>query len=155
ALDFVIFDDQQPLGTAQSAEGLVERALGDRLFQELHGMIAQRSFETFLAADDVNWNVLRHGILAQALKHNPTIDIRQVQIERNGARAIAAGQIEGILTAKRDHALEPTLVYGVQQDTREVRIILHDQDQRITRLNDTAVVTAGIDQVPQSIGAGD
>ena len=91
-------------------------------------------------AHDLNRDVTCLGILFELTEHRPAEHVRQEEIERHGRRPELPGQRERLDAARGHQHLQALVVRQIHQDARVVRIVLDDQDRRISRLHVVAIV---------------
>src|SRR5579885_2824418 len=142
---FMRRDDQQFLGPAferavNGRECRDQVVLGHGLFQVRHGAEGQAAPPVLVAGNDVNRDVAGHRIVLQAVEDRPPRHVRQRDIESNGAGLEFAGQAEGRSAAKRHQHLDAALVGQLDQDAGKSDVILDDEQYRIARLDQVAVV---------------
>ena len=58
-------------------------------------------------------------VVLEPLQHPPAVDVRQVDVERDGVRLVLAGQGQGGRPERGDQPLEPLLAGGVEQEPGE------------------------------------
>src|SRR5579885_2162124 len=142
---FMRRDDQQFLGPAferavNGRECRDQVVLGHGLFQVRHGAEGQAAPPVLVAGNDVNRDVAGHRIVLQAVEDRPPRHVRQRDIESNGAGLEFAGQAEGRSAAKRHQHLDAALVGQLDQDAGKSDVNLDDEQYRIARLDQVAVV---------------
>src|SRR5439155_6655562 len=79
-------------------------------------------------------------VLLQVIHHRPAVHTGQQDIENDGIRFELACQFQSQVAAHGHQALEASLACNIQQDLSKNRIIFHDQDHTIIRLNPVPVV---------------
>ena len=112
---------------ADARERLVERLLRDRLLE-----VGERArLETLLpladARDDVHRNVPRLRMMLEPVEHRPAVHARHVDVERDGVRLERVRELEPGLAVERDESLESLLARHLEQNLREVRVVLDDE----------------------------
>ena len=79
-------------------------------------------------------------IVLQAIEDAPAIDIRQVDVERDGVRPDLVGELQGGGAARGDQRLEAIFAGQLEQIAREMVVVLDDQQHLIAGLNIAGIV---------------
>ena len=94
----------------------------------------------FIQSDDLHGNMAGCRVLLELAQHRPAQHVRQEHIQRDRGGLILARQRQSVGAALGDQHLEAVVVRQVHQHAGVVRIVLHDQQHRVVRLQVVAVV---------------
>ena len=83
------------------------------------------------ARNHVDGHVARLRIVLQEVEKHEAVDVGQPEVERNRRRLQLASHVQCARSSRRHDPLEARLVRGVEQNRREGRIVLDDEDERI------------------------
>ncbi len=78
--------------------------------------------------------------MLQAIENRPPDHIRQIDIQRNHARIELASQRQGRRPPQRYQGPHSPVVRHIHKDAGEGNIVLDDQQHRVARMNQVAVV---------------
>ena len=121
-------------------EGIGQGLRGDGLFQVGQGPEPQAAPRVVRDGNDVHGDVPGAEVLLEALQDHQSVRVRQAEVERDGVGLELLRQGEGLVAARGDQAAEAPLPRHLQQDVGEVRVVLHDQEHPVPRLNLVSVV---------------
>ena len=110
-----------------------------RLGDEREGAARQAVLAVLVERDDLHRDVPRERVLLELAEHVPPQHVGQEDVERDRGRLILLGEIEASRRASRQH-LEALVAGEVDHDPGIVRIVLHDQQDRVAGLDLEAVV---------------
>ena len=141
----VVLHHQQPLDgpvheLVQRGERVAQRFLGGRLGQEVDGAEPESPLPVLLDRDDVHRDVARRRIVLEPVQNRPAIGVGQPQVQRHRGRLVLARQRQRPVGALRHQPLEPAVARQVQQDLREVGVVLRDEEDAVTLLDGAPVV---------------
>ena len=79
-------------------------------------------------------------VVLQAGEDPPAVEVVQVDVQGDGIKLVLARDGQRIRAARGDASLEPAFVRHFQQETGEVRVVFHDQQGPVLRLDVVAIV---------------
>jgi hypothetical protein len=91
-------------------------------------------------AHDLNGDVTCLGILLELTQDRPSEHVRQEEIQRHGGWFELPGQRERFDATRGHQHLQALVVSQIHQNACVVRVVLDDQDRRISRLHVVAIV---------------
>ena len=141
----VVFHDQQPLAprsrvildpSQRSFDFLRRRRLGD----EGKRPPRQTMLTVFIKCQHLHRNMPRGRILLQMIQDRPSQHVRQEYVERDRGWMILTRQLKRFRAPVRHQYLESLIVRQIAQHASIVRIILHNQQYGVVRLQVLAIV---------------
>jgi len=117
-----------------------------RLDDEREGAARQAVLAVLIERNNLHWDVPCQRILLKLTQHVPSEHVRQEDIKRYGCRLILLGEIERIVAAHRQQCFEALVAREIDHDARIMRIVLHDQQNGVARLNFESVVRNLLDR---------
>ena len=79
-------------------------------------------------------------MVLEPVEHAPAVHARHVDVERDGVGMECVRELEAGVAVERDEALEALLARHVEQDLREVRLVLDDEHDAVAGLDLFAIV---------------
>ena len=79
-------------------------------------------------------------MMLESLEHRPPVETRHVDVERDRVGLDTRARSEPAVAVEADDSLEPLLARHVEQDLREVHIVLDDENSAIARLDVLVVI---------------
>ena len=136
ALDQVALDQQQHVKGSLHRRGQLGKYFGQgRKIGRFGGIaghpVAGAALRPVAHRNDMHGDVAGQRFGLEAIRDIPSIHIGQFQVERDGVRPLAPGQLETLLAGARHQRVEATVVRHVLQRAREHRIVFDNQQQRI------------------------
>ena len=92
----------------------------------------------------MNGNVTRLRVVLEPVEHRPAIDTGHVDVERDRVGTISVSQLKPDFAIVADDALETLVAREIQQNVREVGIVLDDEYDPIARLQVVAIVLEAV-----------
>ena len=80
-------------------------------------------------------NVPRRRVVLQAIEHRPAVERRQVDVEGDGVGLDLLRERQADVAAHGHDRLESLLARRIDQDRREVEIVLHDEQHLVPGLD--------------------
>ena len=141
----VVFHHQQAFTPRRgifldAAEGGLDTFRGGRLGDEGECAAGQAMLLVLVQGDDLDRDVPRQRVLLELAQHAPAQHVGQEDVERYRRRLVLLGEFERVGAAGRHQNLEPVVVREIDQNAAVVRVVLHDQQNRIARLQFMPVV---------------
>jgi hypothetical protein len=154
ALLLVVFDHQESLHLLvdelrDARERIVQRVTRHRLLEVGDGARLQSRLAFPHPADDVHGDVARVRVVLQAIENRPTVQPRQIDVQRHRVRLVRVRDPQAGLTVQRDQPLEVLLTRHVEKNAREVDVVLDDEDHAIAGRQVVTIVveTVGTRQI--------
>ena len=85
-------------------------------------------------------NVTRGGVELEVVQHRPPQHVGEEHVERDGRRTVFAGQRQRLHPARGHQTFEPLAARDPEEDARVVRIVFHDEQRGVPRLDVVAIV---------------
>ena len=101
----------------------------------------------FVERQHLHRNVARRRILLQVVQHRPAQHVGQENVQRHCGWMVLLGQRERLRPAGRHKNFEALVARKIAQHARVVRIIFHNQQDRIVRLQIFPVVGNLLDRM--------
>ena len=111
-----------------------------RLGHEREGAAREAVLTVLVERNDLHRNVTGQCVLLELAQHRPAEHVGQENVQRYRGRLILLGEFERIDAAHGDQHLEPLVAGEIDQDPGIMGVVLDDQQDRIPRLDDGAVV---------------
>ena len=127
-------------GLLDGGEGFDQRIFGDGFFEIGHGAERESAAAIFIAGDDVNRNVAGGGIVLQAIENGPARDIGKSDVQGDRAGLELARQRHGAAAAQGHQRFQVVVVSEVDQDSGEGDVVFDDEQDRVARLDQVAIV---------------
>ena len=94
----------------------------------------------FLDRDHLHRDVPGGGIELEIVQDRPAQHVGKEHVERDRGRLVLSGECQCLLAAIRHDTFEAVIPREFQQDPREVRVIVHDEQHAIAIDDGVAVV---------------
>src|ERR1700681_576683 len=142
--DVVLDDEHVARRRVREAEEVVERlrqrVLAGRLFEMRERTRVERFLPLLLAGDDVDGDRFGSRVALELIEQRPSVDVGQADVERDRVRDELARQRHAVGAGGRHQSFEAAVAREAEQDTRERRVVLHDQHDAVLRPDVVAVV---------------
>ena len=94
----------------------------------------------FIERDDLHGNVARQRVLLELTQYAPAQHVGKEDVERDCARLVLLGEFKRIGAAHCYQHFKSLVARQIDQNAAVVGVVLHDQQDRIARLNFVPVV---------------
>ena len=94
----------------------------------------------FFQRNDLHRNMARGWVELELIENRPAKHVGQKDIERDSRRAVLPGERQAHHAFGGNNALESFVASQPKQNARIMRVVLHDQQHRITFADVVAVV---------------
>ena len=145
ALDVVVLDDQQPLRARRgevldAVECGLQTLCGGRLDEVGERAVREAVLALLFQSDDLHRDVARARVELELVEHRPAEHVGKEDVERDGRGAELPGEGQALRALGGDDAFEAFVARKTQEDAGVVRVVLDDEQRRVTLLDGVAIV---------------
>ena len=135
------------------AEDFIELLFGlNRFGQATHCAHAQAAVIFFVGGDDLHGNMAGGQIVFEAIENAPSVDIGEIDIERDGCRDKLPGHLQCGRSARGDNGLEIIFMGHIEQETGKIHVVFDNENDRVPGVDIVDIIFEGLVQQDEVFG---